>query len=154
MASLPFNITLGKGIALHDRVVENDPANACLILVPIETSGLEADDTLSDYDTLAAVLAGASNEQTTMGRKTLTNADLSASAVNDSTNKREASLPDVDWTSASGNPISKVLVCYAPDSTSLSDSTTIPLTHMDFVATPDGNTLRLTAGVYLDATRA
>jgi hypothetical protein len=154
MASLTFNITLGMGIALHDRVVGNDPANSCLILVPIETSGLVSDDTMSDYDTLAAVLAGASNEQTTMGRKTLTNADLSASAVDDSTNVRTASLPDVDWAAASGNAISKVLVCYAPDSTSLSDSTTIPITHMDFVASPDGNLLRLTAGVYLEAARA
>jgi hypothetical protein len=31
---------------------------------------------LIDKDDLAAVLAGATNEQTTMGRKTLTDADL------------------------------------------------------------------------------
>lgn len=154
MASLPFNVALGKGIGYHDRVVDNDPANSVLILVVLEASGIEADDTLSDHDTLAAVLAASNNEQTTMGRKTLTNADLTASAVNDTTNLREASLPLVTWAGASGNATAKVLVCYAPDSTSLSDSTTIPIAHMTFVTTPDGNDLDLTAGVYYDAGRA
>ena len=46
--------------------------------MPIETAGLEADATLIDVDTLTALLAGTTNEQTTMGRKTLTDADLVA----------------------------------------------------------------------------
>ena len=152
MANIVFNIAKGRVVEFYNRVENNDPANSALILVPIETSGLESDATLIDADTLAAVLAGTTNEQTTMGRKTLTDADLAALPAPDDTNDRyEVSLPTVTWTAASGNAISKIAVCYDADTTSGTDANIIPLTMFDFVQTPSGADIQMTGGVFFRA---
>jgi len=106
MANIVFNIGKGRVVELYNRVESSDPTNAALVLVPIETSGLESDATLIDADTLTALLSGATNEQTTMGRKVLTDSDLAAlPAPDDSNDRYEVSLPTVTWTAASGNAI-------------------------------------------------
>jgi hypothetical protein len=152
MANIVFNIAKGRVAELCDRVESNDPANSAIIIVPIETSGLEADSVLIDADTLAAVLAGTTNEQTTMGRKTLTDADLASVPAPDDTNDRsERSLPSVTWTAASGNAISKLLVCYDSDTTSGTDSSIVPLTMFDFVQTPSGSDIQMTGGAFFRA---
>jgi hypothetical protein len=152
MANIVFNIAKGRVVELYNRVKSNDPANSALILVPIETSGLEADATLIDADTLSAVLAGATNEQTTMGRKTLTDADLAALPAPDDTNDRfDISLPAVTWTAATGNAISKILVCYDSDTTAGTDANIVPLTMFDRVETPTGSDIVLSTGVFFRA---
>jgi hypothetical protein len=152
MANIVFNIAKGRITELYNRVENNDPANSALILVPIETTGLESDATLIDADTLAAVLAGTTNEQTTMGRKTLTDADLAALPAPDDTNDRyEVSLPTTTWTAASGNAISKILVCYDSDTTAGTDSNIIPLTMFDFAQTPSGADIQMTGGAFFRA---
>jgi hypothetical protein len=152
MSNIVFNIAKGRVTELYSRVKSNDPANSALILVPIETSGLEADSVLIDKDDLAAVLAGTTNEQTTMGRKTLTDSDLSALPAPDDTNDRyDISLPTVTWTAASGNAISKLLVCYDSDTTGGADSAIIPLTMFDFAITPSGADVQMTTGVFFRA---
>lgn len=152
MANIVFNIAKGRVAELYNRVKSNDPTNSALILVPIETSGLEADATLIDKDDLAAVLAGTTNEQTTMGRKTLTDADLAAFPAPDDTNDRmDLSLPTVTWTGATGNAISKILVCYDSDTTTGTDSSIIPLTMFDFAQTPSGSDIQMTTGVFYRA---
>lgn len=152
MANIVFNIAKGRVAELYDRVKSSDPANSALILVPIETSGLESDAALIDADTLAAVLAGATNEQSTMGRKTLTDAELAAIPAPDDTNDRnERSLPTTTWAGATGNPISKILVCYDPDTTGGDDTNIIPLTMFDFAQTPSGADIQMTTGVFFRA---
>lgn len=152
MANIVFNIAKGRVVELYNRVENNDPTNAALIIVPIETSGLESDATLIDKDTLADVLAGTTNEQTTMGRKTLTDADLAALPAPDDTNDRyEVSLPTVTWTAASGNAISKLLVCYDSDTTAGTDANIVPLTMFDFAQTPSGADIQMTTGVFFRA---
>lgn len=152
MANIVFNIAKGRVAELYDRVKGNDPANSALVLVPIETSGLESDATLIDADTLAAVLAGATNEQTTMGRKVLTDSDLAAIPTPDDTNDRnERSLPTTTWAAATGNAISKILVCYDSDTTGGTDSNIIPLTMFDFAVTPSGADVQMTGGVFFRA---
>lgn len=152
MANIVFNIAKGRVVELYNRVENNDPTNAAIILVPIETSGLEADATLIDVDTLSALIAGTTNEQTTMGRKTLTDADLAALPAPDDTNDRyEVSLPTVTWTAASGNAISKIAVCYDPDTTAGTDANIIPLTMFDFAQTPSGADIQMTTGVFFRA---
>ena len=152
MANVCFNIAKGRIIELYNRVESNDPTNSALILVPLETSGLESDATLIDKDDLAAVLSGTTNEQTTMGRKTLSDTQLaSLPAPDDGNDRYEVSLPSVTWTAASGNAISKILVCYDPDTTGGADSAIIPLTMFDAVVTPDGNDLVLNSGVFFRA---
>lgn len=152
MANIVFNIAKGRVVELYNRVENNDPANSALILVPIETSGLESDATLIDVDTLAALLAGTTNEQTTMGRKTLTDADLAALPAPDDGNDRyDVSLPTVTWTAATGNAIAKIAVCYDSDTTSGTDANIVPLTLFDFVITPDGSDVQMTTGVFFRA---
>lgn len=152
MANIVFNIAKGRVVEYYNRVKSNDPTNAALILIPVETSGLESDANLIDSDSLAEVFDGATNEQTTMGRKTLTDSDLAALPAPDDTNDRyDVSLPTVTWTAASGNAISKIVVAYDSDTTGGADSAIIPLTMFDAVATPDGNDLQLTGGVFFRA---
>lgn len=153
MANICFNIAKGRIAELYARVEGNDPAASALILVPIETSGLEADATLIDMDTLAAVLAGTTNEQTTMGRKTLTDTELAAvPAPNDASDYNELSLPTVTWTAATGNAISKILVCYDNDTGAGTDSNIVPLTMFDFAQTPSGSDIQMTTGAFFRAT--
>ncbi len=152
MANIVFNIAKGRIVELYNRVENNDPANSAFIIVPIETAGLEADATLIDVDTLSALLAGTTNEQTTMGRKTLTDADLAALPAPDDTNDRYSlNLPSVTWTAASGNAISKLAVCYDSDTTGGTDANIIPLTMFDFVMTPTGADITMTGGEFFRA---
>ena len=152
MANIVFNIAKGRVVELYNRVENNDPANAALILVPHQTTGLESDATLIDKDDLAAVLSGTTDEQTTMGRKVLTDSDLVALPAPDDTNDRyDISLPTVTWTAASGNAISKIAVCYDSDTTSGTDANIIPLTMFDFAQTPSGADIQMTTGVFFRA---
>jgi hypothetical protein len=152
MTNIVANIAKGRVVEFYNRVKGNDPANSAIILVPIETSGLEADSVLIDKDDLAAWLVGATNEQTTMGRKTLTDADLAALPAPDDTNDRyDISLPTVTWTTATGNAISKILVCYDSDTTGGTDANIIPLTQFDFAMTPSGADIQMTGGVFFRA---
>jgi hypothetical protein len=130
MADIPFNISLGK-VAYYCTL---PAASDSLILVPLETSGLVSDATMRDYDTLSAILAGATNEQTTMGRKTLTTV---TSTVDDTNDRVDEDFDDVTYTLASGNAISAFVVCYVPTS-GAADSAIIPLSKHDFVTTPSG----------------
>jgi hypothetical protein len=152
VSNIVFNIAKGRIVELYARVKGNDPTNSALILVPIETSGLESDATLIDADTLQAVLAGTTNEQTTMGRKTLTDAELAAVPSPDDGNDRyDVSLPSVTWSGATGNAISKILVAYDSDTTAGTDANIVPLTMFDAAVTPDGNDIALNTGVFFRA---
>jgi hypothetical protein len=152
MASIVFNIAKGRVVEFYNRVVSNDPGNSALILIPIETTGLESDATLIDKDDLAAVLSGTTNEQTTMGRKTLIDSDLAALPAPDDVNDRyEVSIPNVTWVAAGGNAISKILVAYDGDTTSGTDANILPLTMFDATVTPDGTDLLLVGGVFYRA---
>lgn len=132
MADFVFNIAKGR-IATYFGL---PAANDAIIAVPIETTGIETDATLRDYDDLAALLGGASNEQTTLGRKTIT---ASVTVTVDDTNDRvDIDLPDQVWTATAGNAISAIVFCYDPDTTGGTDSTLVPLTKHDCAMTPDG----------------
>ncbi len=152
MANIVFNIAKGRVGELYNRVKSNDPSTSALILIPIETSGLEADSALIDEDTVATVLDGATNEQTTMGRKTLTDAELAAVPAPDDGNDRyDFSLPTTTWAAATGNAISKILVAYDANTGSGDDTNLIPLCMFDFAITPDGSDIQMTTGVFFRA---
>ncbi len=152
MSNIVFNIAKGKVCEYYDRVKGNDPSTSALVLTPIETTGLETDANLIDSDTVAEVVDGATNKQTTMGEKVLTDSELAAiPAPDDSNDRNDRSLPTVTWTAASGNAISKMLVSYRPNTGSASDSTDIPLCMFDCTLTPDGNDFQLSTGVFFRA---
>jgi hypothetical protein len=110
--------------------------NDAIIVIPLETTGLEADSTLKDSDDVAALLAGSSNEQTTMGRKTAASVTVTVDDTGDSVS---LDCADIVWTAATGNAISKLLFAYDPDTTTGTDSSMIPLVALDFTITPDGS---------------
>lgn len=126
-------------------------ATAAFILVPLETTGLEADAALRDHDDLAALIAGSSNEQTTMGRKVLVAADIAAlPAPTDGTDVQDLDFPDVTWTAPTGNAVGKIAVCFRP-LTASGDSACIPIFFQNVTITPDGNDVVYTpnaAGVW------
>ncbi|MGW3847184.1 hypothetical protein [Streptomyces fagopyri] len=147
MANIVFNIALGRLAYYAGLPASND----ALIMVPIETSGIVGDSTMRDYDDLSTLLAGASNEQTTMGRKTLASV---TSAVDDTNDRWNIDSADVTWTAASGNAISAVVICYDPDTTTGTDSDLIPLTKHDVTMTPDGSDFTLTIADFVRSSSA
>jgi hypothetical protein len=152
MANFMFNVAKGRVVEFFNRVDSDDPANSAIILVPCSASDTEAN--AQDADTLTDALATAINEQTSGGwvRKTLTQAELSAVAVDDTNNRFPATLPSVTWTGpTTGNNTTGLLVCFDSDTTAGTDANIIPISHHDFVVTADGNDVVLNAG---DAVRA
>lgn len=147
MSDIVFNVALGK-IAYYGSL---PAANDALIAVPIMTAGIVSDATMRDYADLASLLAGASDEQTTLGRKTLSGVTVTV----DNTNDRVAlDSADITWTATAGSAISAVVICYDPDTTTSTDSTRIPLTKHDVVMTPDGTNFTLTVADFCRVTSA
>lgn len=137
MADFVFNVAKGKAAYYATLPATND----ALIIIPIEASGVESDATLIDYDDVATLLAAANNEQSTMGRKTVTSVTVT---VDDANNRVDVDIADITWVGATGNAISDILIAYDPDTTSGTDSSLIPLTWHDFSVTPDGSDIQAT----------
>ena len=137
MANFVFNIAKGKAGQYFQNVEDNSPSGCEIVVIPIESSGVEADDTLNNYDTVSALLAGATNAQTTMGRKDVTATGLTLT-VDDSGNLFKVEMADQTWTAATGNAVSDLLIAYDPTGSS-ADTALIPLTWHDFSVTPDGS---------------
>lgn len=146
MANIVLNCALGYLKRYAEQV---GTGNAALIIVPIETSGLEADSVLRDKDDLAAFLSGTTNEQTTMGRKTVTACTVT---VDDTNDRLALDIADQTWTAATGNAISKLLICFDADTTSGTDANIVPLTLHDFAITPDSSDVTATVTDFFRAT--
>jgi len=141
MADLVFNIAKGRVAELYNRVDSNDPSNSALIIVVIDANG-DTDATMRDRDDLSALLGGTANEvtNTNYARKTLTDADITAFAPDDTNDRVDLDIPDQTWTAvAAGTAWTDVLVCYDSDTTGGTDSGIVPLTLHDFAVTPDGS---------------
>jgi hypothetical protein len=132
MADFIFNIAKGKFGHYAGLPLTND----AFIIVPLEASGVEADATLKDYDDLAALLGGSSNEQTTLGRKSVTSV---TPTIDDTNDRLDVDIPDQTWTAGTGNAVGDLLACYDSDTMAGTDSGIIPLSCHDFAVTPDGS---------------
>lgn len=134
MADEVFNIAKG---AFAEKI--RDGATSVGIML-LKTA--ESDATLRDYDTLAAILAGANTEAdfTNYARKT----GLTGTVTVDDTNDRvDCDVPDQTWTAAGGasnNTLAKAIVFYQE---SAADSGRVPMTHHDFVETTTGSDITL-----------
>lgn len=136
MADGVFNIAKGRAAYYATLPATND----ALLVVLLKATGLEADDTLNNYDDLAALLAAANDEAdfTNYSRKTLASVTLT---VDDTNNRADADAADFTYTAAGGatnNSVGKALIVYDPDTTGGTDSSIIPLTYHDCVFTTDG----------------
>ena len=148
MADGVFNIATGKINEYVARVDGSDPTNAVLVLVLLQASS-EADATLEDYDTLAAILGGSNTEATftNYARIVLDDTDVTAPTPDDSGNAQSSDIADQTWSSAGGasnNTLDKLIICYDPDSTGGTDTALIPLTHHDFDITTNGSDITAT----------
>lgn len=149
MATGVFNVAKGKAGYYSTLPAAND----ALILVLLKSAGLEADDTLNNYDDLGTLLAASNDECDFTGysRKVITSA---TPTVDDTNNRLDVDFADQVFTNAGGatnNTIGKALVCYDPDTTGGTDSSIIPLTYHDFSATTSGVDLTVqvaSAGYY------
>lgn len=145
MAPFVFNVALSR-VGYYAGL---PAANDALVLIALEASGLETDAVLRDKATFAAVVAGATNEQTTATRKTLSGVTVT---VDDTTDRVAIDAADVTWTAPTGNPIGALVIGYVPDTTAPSDAAIIPLTKHDLAWTPDGNNFVLAIADFYRAT--
>jgi hypothetical protein len=127
-AAFTFNIAKGK----VNRYADLPAANDALVLVLLQTTGLESDATLQDYDTLSAILAGANDECTFTGyaRRTLTGVTVSP---DDTGNSQSADAADpASWTNTGGaaQGCGAAIVCYDPDTTTGTDADLVPLVQL------------------------
>lgn len=138
MADFEFNIAKGRTIELVNRVDSNDPAAACLYIIPID-AGAISDAVYKDCDDFAAVIAAGATERSSSGwnRKTLTDADIALAAPDDASDGRAADFADPQWTPTAG-AVTDLVVCYSAVA-SPTDSQLVPLTMHDFAITPDGS---------------
>lgn len=148
MTDIVFNVAAGK---VRWYVQQAGVGNAALVAVPLENAGLVADGTMRDYATLAALLAGASNEQTTLGRKVITSA---SDTVNNTNDRWEGDFADLVWTTPSGNQVGAIVVCFDPDTTGGTDADLIPLTKHGWVLTPEGDSISATVADFIRAASA
>lgn len=144
MANGVFNISRGAVGYYHDPARGTVGANARITIVVLEVA--ETEDTLNNYDTLSAVLAGSNTEATSTNYARI---ELAAAAltwtVDDTGNDAQAIIDsDQVWTSVSqlaSEVWVKLLVCYDSDNTAGTDANIIPLTYHDFSVTPNGGNI-------------
>lgn len=128
MATAPFEFNIAKGKSNWYGGLTGG-ANDALILVLLQTTGLESDATLQDYDTLSALLAAANDECTFTGYARRTLASV-AVAVNDTSNTQNTDAADpAAWTNTGGSAqgCGAAIVCYDPDTTGGTDADLVPL---------------------------
>lgn len=140
MADKIFNVSKG----LWRYYLSLPAANDALYVVLIKAAGLVSDATMIDYDTLADVLAGASDEADFTGYSRPVITSGITITVDDANDRVDGDIVDEDWDPAGGasnNSLGKMLLCYDPDTTGGNDSTVIPISFHDFVTTTDGTKL-------------
>lgn len=131
MASIQFNISKGREVEFYQRVDNNDPTNAALIMLVLEAGSANGLNGLIDFDTVSAITAGGYTEvgNTGYSRKTLTDADLSAWSPDDTNNRVLLTLPLQTFTTISaGDTWDIVVVAYDSDTTGGTDANLVPIT--------------------------
>lgn len=143
MANIIMNQTLGRPRTFADNAA-GDVAAAAFILVLLKAS--EADDTIRDYDDLAALLGAAGNTEadfTNYARKTIDDADITVT-VDDTNNRMDVDIPDQTFTSAgngTNNTLTDALFCYDADTGAGTDANITPMSLHDFTPQTDGSDL-------------
>jgi hypothetical protein len=158
MANYIFTgVGAGKIGQYVQNVIDNSPANSAIIWVPMLTSGTA--EQAEGLATMALVESDANfSEQTTGGWARITHDDAgdSLAYTHDTTNNRnEADSADLVWASPSTNTVG-LIACYDPDTTAGTDTTLIPLVHLDMVVTGNSQqvTFQFNAEGWFNATRA
>lgn len=138
MAALIPNIAKGR-IAYYATL---PAANDALIWVLM--TGTETDDNLRDADNLSAMIALAVDEATFTGyaRQTATGVTVTTDDVN---NRVDIDAADPSWSPTSAQALTRIVLCYDPDTTTGTDADLIPLFVDDFaLTTPTSGTVGYT----------
>jgi hypothetical protein len=157
MANYVFGTTgLGKVASYAQNVL--DGGNDAIIWIPMATSGTaEQAEALADF---AAVEADANfSEQTGTGWSRITQDETgdSLAVTFDATNNRiEVDSADLVWAGPSSGNTVGLVACYDPDTTTGTDSTLVPLIHLDMAVTANGQqvTFQFNAEGWFNATRS
>lgn len=148
MADFVYNIAKGRVAEFHNRVQSNDPGTAVLTLVVVNSTTPDA--TLKDLANLSLILGEALTAEVTntnYARIDLGDTDLAALSPNYANDSMDLDFADQTWaTILAGDNWTDLIICYNP--TGGADTTLIPLTHYDFILTPDGSDL--TAKLHAD----
>lgn len=141
MADGVFNIAKGKAKYYAEQAIAGS-GGAALVVLLLKSAGLVGDSTMADYDDVAAILAGASDEAdfTNYARKVITGGGIT-NTVDDTNDRLDTDIPDQTWTSAGGasnNTLGKLIVAFRP-ATGSADSALVPLTHHDFAEVTTGS---------------
>jgi hypothetical protein len=147
VANFVFNTALARVCYLAGLPAAND----ALVAIPLAATGIEADSVLRDKDTFADLVAGATNEQTDLGRQTLTGVSVT---VDDTGDLAVIDAADITWTDTEGAAIAALVICYDPDTTTGTDADLIPLLKYDLAMTPDGTDFTATVNGLLTITSA
>jgi hypothetical protein len=138
MANYQYNVSYGRERTFYDNVNNSTPANAGFLWVALVVNRPTiTDDTLRDFDTLSALLADANVAEATntnYARKIVTDADLAASAVDDTNNRMDLDIPNPLWDPgpAAGDDWTDLSLFYCPDVTAIVDADCIPFTNHNF----------------------
>ena len=141
MADGIFNISKGRWVHYCSQV---GTGNAALVIVLLQLTGLQSDDTLADHDTLATLLAASNDEATFTGygpRKVVT---ASPVVIDDVNNRVDVDFADQTWDPAGGavnNDLGKLLVCFDADTTAGTDAAIIPISYHDFAEITTGSAI-------------
>lgn len=147
MADFVFNIAKGRVAEYYNRVQSNDPAASVLRVIAVNST--ETDATMTDVDSVSALLAltncaEVTNTGYTAGGKSLADTDLTALAADDTLDRMDCDVADQTWTSvAAGTAWTDLVFVYDPDGT-YTTANCIPLTCHDFAVTPDGTDITAT----------
>ena len=145
MADFVYNIAKGRVAELYNRVDTNDPANAVLLVIVINSTATDA--TLRDLDTMSLIESDANTAEVAnsgYARKVLTDASITAFAPDDTNDRVDCDIPDQTWTGvAAGTAWTDVIIAYDADSTGGNDTNVTPLTQHDFAVTPDGSDITM-----------
>jgi hypothetical protein len=145
VANFVFNTALGRVGYLAGLPATND----ALIAIPLAATGLETDTVLRDKDTLTDIVSGTTNEQTDLGRQTLTGV---TATVDDTANQLTVDSADITWPDTTGAAIAAIVICYDPDTTTGTDADLIPLAKYDAAMTPDGTDFTVTVNGLIHST--
>lgn len=143
MADFVFNVALGRGVEWINNVDTNSPTNSAIGIMLLATTGLESNAVLKDVDTVAALVAGTTNEATNTGysRHFLVDTDVTW-APDDTNNRVDIDMADQTWTGVANDgtgAIAAFVTYYDGDTTGGTDANCIPWTYHDFAITPDGS---------------
>lgn len=128
MAALIPNIAKGKLAYYAGLPAANDA------LIWVLCSGSETDDNVRDADSLTALLATALNEASFTGYARVTGSSVTVT-VDDTNNRVDVDAADPAWSPTTAEALTRIVVCYDPDTTGGTDADLIPLFVDDFALT-------------------